>query len=444
MAVALRRPTGMVAFSIVWVGQVVSLVGTEMTRFALALWAWQTTGSATVMSLVVFFEFGPTIILSPVAGALVDRWNRKLVMMLSDLAAGLGTVALLLLFLTDNLQVWHLFVAGAFTGAFQAFQWPAYSAAITTMVAKTQYARANGMLALAESSAMVVAPLLAGTLIGLIGIGGVMSIDVVTFVFAVGVLALIHVPQPAGSKEGQAGRGSLWRESLYGFDYIRRRPSLLGLQLVFLGMNFLSAFYLALMSPMILARTGEDAQVLGTVLASAGIGGVAGGLTMSTWGGPRRRVHGVLGGMALASLLGMLVVGLGRSLPVWAFGAFAGAFFVPILNGANQAIWQAKVAPDLQGRVFAARRLIGQLTLPVALLLAGPLADFVFEPSMQPGGALAGSAGRLIGTGSGAGMALLIALVGVLGIGVSLSGYLFRAVRAAETLLPDHDEEAET
>lgn len=166
--------------------------------------------------------------------------------------------------------------------------------------------RANGMLGIAESASAIAAPLLAGLLITFIGIGGVLALDVITFVFALATLLFVHIPQPVASAEGQAARGSIWRESGYGFRYIWRRPSLLGLQLVFLGINLVSNFAYIVINPMILARTGDDARVLGAVLSASGIGGVAGGLLLSTWGGPKRRVHGVLLGMVVSSLLGPL------------------------------------------------------------------------------------------------------------------------------------------
>ncbi len=152
------RPSGMTGFTVVWVGQMISMLGTGMTRFALTIWAWQLTGSATALALVGFFSFGPIVLFSPIAGALVDRWNRKLVMMLSDLAAGMSTVAIFVLYATGHLEIWHLYVAGAFAGTFESFQWPAYSAAITTMVDKKHYARASGMLSLAESISGIAAP----------------------------------------------------------------------------------------------------------------------------------------------------------------------------------------------------------------------------------------------------------------------------------------------
>ncbi len=432
--------TGMKGFSVVWAGQLVSLLGTSMTSFALTIWAWQETGQATALALVGFFSFGPAVLLSPVAGALVDRWNRKLVMMLSDLAAGLASIVTLALYLSGALEVWHLYALGAWTGAFSAFQWPAYSAAISTMLPKVQYTRASGMMSLAESASNVAAPALAGFLLSVIGIGGILVIDIVSFTLAVGGLLLVLIPQPKRSQEGDEGRGSLVQESVYGFRYIWTRRPLLHLQLVFFAVNLTGTFTLTLLAPMVLASTGNDELILGSVQSALGVGGVAGGLLLSTWGGPTRRIHGVLLGMMGSSLLGSLLMGLAGGVTLWLISGFFIIFFIPIINGSNQAIWQAKVAPDVQGKVFAARRLIAQITAPVAMLAAGPLADYVFEPALMPGGALAPLFGSLVGTGPGAGMSLMFVLAGLLGVLIGLGGYLAPSVRNAEDRLPDHDD----
>ena len=431
--------TGMRGFVIFWLGQVISLVGTQMSGFGLTIWAYQLTGSATALALVGFFFITPLLLLSPVAGALVDRSNRKLMMMLSDLASGLATVVVAILYVSGHLQIWHLYITGAISGAFQAFQWPAFSAAITLMLPKEQYGRANGMMGLAESGSGILAPILAGALLGLIGLGGILAIDIITFVFAVGALLFIHVPQPQQTAAGLESQGSLWQESLYGFRYILQRPSLLGLQLVFLCGNFVSSIAHTLAAPMILARTDNNSLIFGSVNSIGAIGGVIGGLAMSAWGGPKRRVHGVLMGWALAGLFGTLLMGLGRGLPVWGVAVFIGAGISPIINASNQAIWQAKVAPDVQGRVFAIRRLIAWFVTPLSMLIAGPLADFVMEPAMRTDSSMTALFSPLVGSGPGAGMALIFVFAGLGMIAVGLGSYLIPTVRNAEALLPDHD-----
>jgi uncharacterized repeat protein (TIGR01451 family) len=429
---------GMRAFIIIWLGQVVSILGSAMTGFAVTIWVYEGTEKATALALTGFFFVTPLLLLSPLAGAIVDRSNRRLMMMVSDLAAGATTIVVLILHATGNLEVWHLFITNAVNGAFQAFQWPAFSAAISMMLPKEQYGRANGMMELAGNGSHIFAPVLAGALIGPIGLDGILIIDIVTFAFAVGALFFVHIPQPEQSAAGRKGQGSLLTESVYGFQYIVERSSLLGLQLVFLIGNFFSGLAYNVYAAMILARTANNELALGTVQSMGAVGGVVGGLAMAAWGGPRRRVNGVLGGWVLSGL-SLALMGMGQAVPVWVMGAFAGNFLVPIINGSNQAIWQSKVAPDVQGRVFSTRRLIAWFVSPVAALLAGPLADLVLEPAMREGGGLSGVWGWLVGSGSGAGMALIFVLGGGLATLVGLGGYAVRVIRDAERILPDHD-----
>jgi len=338
-----------------------------------------------------------------------------------------------------HLEVWHLCAAGFFASAFESFQFPAYSAAITTMVDKKHYTRANAMLGMVGSASTIIAPVLAGVLLSLLGISGIMGIDIVTFVFAIGTLLFVFIPNPTETAAGRASRGSLLQESVFGFRYIFSRPSLLGLQLIFFGINLTVMLAMILFAPMILAKTANNKVILGTTLMMFGVGGVVGGLAIAAWGGFKRRVHGVLLGMILASLFGVVVIGLGQGAWMWGLGAFLMMFFVPLVNGSNQAIWQAKVPPDIQGKVFATRRLIAQISAPVAMILGGRLADVVFEPAMASGSRFARVFQPLVGSGPGAGMALMFVFSGILGALVGLTGYLFPAVRRAEDLLPDHE-----
>jgi MFS family permease len=410
-----------------------------MSNFGLTLWAYQVTGKATPLALVGFFFVTPMVVLGPFVGTLVDRSNRKLMMMLSDLAAAFTTAVVLVLFATDNLQIWHLYITATISGIFQGFQWPAYSAAITMMISKEHYARANGMLEMAGNASRIFAPLLAGALIGPLGLTGLLIIDLVSASAAIGTLLFAHIPQPPRTEAGREAEGSFLKEAAYGFRYIFARPSLLGLQTVFLFGNLFSALGFSVMAPMILGRTGNDEMVFGSVQSVGAIGGLVGGVVMGIWGGPKRRVHGVLLGWFFFGLLGQSVMGVARSLPVWAVSTFIFAFIGPILNGSNQAIWQSKVAPDVQGRVFATRRLIAWLVSPISQLIAGPLADLVMEPAMSAGGSLIPVFGWLVGTGTGAGIGLMFFITGILAAMAGLGGYLFPAVRNVEDILPDHE-----
>lgn len=229
---------GMSGFTVVWIGQLLSLVGTAMTNFALTIWAFEQTGRATDLALIGFFFMVPLLIFSPVAGAIVDRNNRKLMMMISDLASGVVTIFLLFLFVNDALEIWYLYISAAIMGTFQTFQWPAYSAAISTMLPKEQFGRANGMIALAESGSGIMAPVLAGAVLVFGGMGAIFAIDIFSFSFAIIALLFVHIPQPKQTEAGDESKGSLWSESAFGFKYIWKRPSLLGLQLLFLCGNF--------------------------------------------------------------------------------------------------------------------------------------------------------------------------------------------------------------
>lgn len=436
-----NRPTGMLGFTLVWLGQIISVLATNMSLFALTIWVFQETGSATALGLMQVFFITPLLIITPFAGVLVDRHNRKLMMMVSDLTAGVATISILVLQAFGVLEVWHLYVAAVFQGLGNAFQWPAYSAAISTMIPKEQYGRANGMMSLIDMGPGVLAPMLAGALLPVIGLTGVLTLDVTTFVLAILVLLFVHIPQPPRTAEGALAQGNILNEAVFGFRYIFARPSLLGLQLVFFFGNLCAGIAYTVLAPMILLRTGNDSVSLGLVQSAGAIGGVVGGIAMSAWGGFKRRVHGVLAGWIVSSFF-FALVGLGTSVPFWVGALALSSVLIPLINGSNQAIWQTKVAPDVQGRVFSARTLIAWLTNPISPLIAGTLADYVLEPAMRAPSGLSAVFGGLIPPGPGAGMGLLIFFSCLGGMLAGLTGYFVHPIRYAEDILPDHDMKA--
>ncbi len=436
-----NRPSGLFGFTIVWLGQIVSVLASGMTTFAFTIYMYQQTKSATAMGLVQVSYITPFLIMSPIAGVMVDRYNRKLMMMVSDIGGGLASLMALILFATGHLQFWHIYLISAIKGIGTTFQWPAYSAAISIMIPKEQYVRVNGMMSLVEAGPGVFSPLMAGALLPFIGVNGILLVDVLTFMLAIVALAFVYIPQPRQTLEGRESRGGFLKEAAFGFKYIFARPSLLGLQLVFFFGNLFLGIAYTVLPPMVLARTGQNSLTLGSIESAGAIGGVVGGVMMSAWGGFKRRVHGVLAGWMFGSFFASILLSLGRGLSVWAPMMLVGGLATPLVNGSNQAIWQAKVAPDLQGRVFSARRLIAWFTNPISPVIGGLLADFVLEPAMRlPASGLAQVFGPLFGTGPGTGMSLLIFFCGFGGFLVGLAGYFIPAIREAESILPDHDE----
>ncbi len=418
--------------------QGVSVLASEMAQFAIRIWVYEKTGSVTALGLVFACYITPFLFLSPFAGVMIDRYNRKLMMAMSDFGAVIGTVLLVTMSAAGMLEVWHLYLAAAIGGVFGCFQWPAYSASISLMVPKEQLGRANGMLSLLEAGPGVFAPLLAGALLPLIGLTGLLTLDLLTFVLALAALVIIVVPDPPRREPGRIEKVSVLSDAAYGFRYIFARPSLLGLQLVFFLCNLFAGVGQTLTTPMILARTGNDATLLGWVLTAGAVGGIVGGVLMTAWGGFKRRVHGVLLGWILSALTASVIMGLTRNVWVWMAAQFAAATLVPLVNGSNQAIWQSKVAPELQGRVFSARRLIAWLSNPITPVVTGLLADRWLEPGMRSDGALSGVFGGVFGVGPGAGMALAFVISGLIVAAVGVLAYSFKAVRNVEDLLPDH------
>jgi len=262
---------------------------------------------------------------------------------------------------------------------------------------------------MAEAVGQVIAPALAGAALAFGGLETVIFIDVVSFLFAVTTLLAVRFPKPKQSRAGAESKGSLLSEARYGWTYIKQRPGLLALLAYFSSINLVFGFVGVLIFPLVLGFADEVA--MGNAFTAAGLGMVLGSILMSAWGGPKKRVYGVLGGDLILGI-SLVIFGLRPSLIAIVIGGVTAFFVIPIANASSQAIWQAKVAPDVQGRVFAVRRVLAQIAGPVAMLLAGPLADSVFEPLLQEGGSLAGSVGRFIGVGPGRGIALLFMILG--------------------------------
>lgn len=432
------------SFMVIWAGQLVSALGTGLTGFAVPVVVFQQTGSAQAFGVLIFAWMVPSLLLSPVAGTLVDRWDRRRVLVASDTGSAVMTVVLAALVLSGRFQLWYLFLATALASVISAFQEPAFSASIAALVPRRHYARAIGLVQLLGPVSMIVTPLLAGALVVTLGLGGIMAIDAVTYLFAIAALAAVAIPTPPREARAAAGAhgGPGWlaavrrfgHDSAEGLRFLRARPGLMGILVVFALTNFWTGFINPLLAPMVLSFT-RPVQ-FAAVQSAAGIGAVLGGVAIGVWGGPRRRIAAVLGSLALGGVC-TAALGVRASAPLIAGAIFVWSLSTPMLGASSAAIWMSKTPQALIGRVFSLRRMVTMSMMPLAVLFAGPLADRVFEPLMAPGGRLAGSAGALLGVGKGRGVALMFLLLGALMVLTALAAWLVPSIRHVERDVPD-------
>ncbi len=424
------------SFFIIWVGQLVSLLGSQLTGFALGVWVYDVTQSVFLLALTQIAMNAPFIFLSPLAGVLADRWNRRTAMIISDFGAGLAVLTAGVLYLTGQLQPWMVIPINLWMATFICLMWPAYTASVTLLVPKEQYGRANGFVQLGEALPQVAGPALAGVLYVAIHLGNMALIDFLSYLFSVVLmLAFVRIPNPPRTEEGKRSKGSIWQEMRFGWDYIVARKGLLSLLMFFLATNFLAGVMGPLIVPLILDNWSPD--VLGYLSTILGVGLVIGTLLMSAWGGGKRKIYTLLGAGVLAGLV-MSAIGFSISIPLLAVCFFGFGLTMPLMNASSQAIWQSKVEPDVQGRVFAVRRAIAWSAQIVSPLFAAPLADYVFKPAMSTGGALTPILGPIIGTGANRGVGVLISVMGVLSVLVCIAALMNRNIRNVEIDLPDH------
>lgn len=417
------------SFVVVWFGQLISLAGSGLTKFALGVWVYQMTGSATKYAMTEVFATLPAILISPLAGVLVDRYDRRLVMILSDLGSAVSILFIAVLLGAGHLQLWQIYVVVSLKSIASAFQWPAYSALVTVIVPRQHLVRASGMMQFSEALAQFIAPALAGLLMAFVKIWGVILIDVATFVFAIVMLGIASTPRFVPDASAMKTTTKWATQLLFGWRYIQRRRGLLALLIFFAITNFLTGIIIILSTPLVLSFA--SVRVLGAVLSSAGLGMIFGSLTMTLWGGPKKLIQGVL---VPELVLGITIILAGsRPYPLLvASMVFLFAFCIPIIMSCSQAIWQSKVEPEVQGRVFAVRRMIAWSTLPLAYAIAGPLADHVFKPLMRPNGHLYTALVPFLGTGAGRGIGLMFFAVGLCALIVATWAYFYPPLRQIE------------
>ena len=412
---------------LVWAGQIVSLFGSGLTGFALGVWLYQQTGSASNFAMVALCTALPQMVLSPLAGVWVDRYNRRWMMALADSGSAVCTLAAAALFFSGAIQVWQIYLVTLVSSACGALQAPAYSAFVATTVPKEQLARANGMIQLGRGLAEILAPGLAGVLLNAVGVPGVLMIDLATYGVGIGILLASRIPaMPPAAHTARQALG-VWAEARAGLRVLAADRGLLALLSFQALFSFLWSLFAVLVVPMVLGFA-SPAQ-LGLALTVAGAGLLSGSLVLSAWGGPKRRLLGLLV-FELVSALAFILMGLRPSLLLVASAAFMAHFTLAFVSSFNEALWQGQTPVDVQGRVFSFKQMATKAATLLAYITAGGLADRVIDPLLLPGGALAGSLGQLLGVGPGRGIAGLFVLIGV--VKVLAAAWLARSPTARE------------
>jgi MFS transporter, DHA3 family, macrolide efflux protein len=427
-------PRGLLTFSIVWFGQLISSLGSGLTGFGLSVWLFQTTGSVVQFALNSLFYVLPLGMIQLVAGALVDRWDRRRILILVDTGQALATLVVALLLFADRLAVWHIYGLTIISAALRSFQGPAYDASVVLLVPKRHLGRAAGMAQVSRAVTDLVTPALAGVLIVSIRLQGVVLIDLATFLVAIVTLLIVRIPSPKVTPAAEDAVRGFGKEIIYGWRYIVDRPGLLGLNIVSYVHDFFVNAALVLIVPMVLSIASADGA--GAVLASGGAGLLIGSLLMSAWGGPERRVSLFLGAVAFNGVA-LIVAGWSPHVVLIAAGNFLFFLGFSVMAVCLRPILQRKVPPSVQGRVFGAIGALAMLTEAPAYPVGGILADQVFGPLMTESGTLAGVLGPVIGVGPGRGMGLLMIVLGVCVMLTALIGALSPRVRQLEDELPD-------
>ncbi|MFZ6027935.1 MAG: MFS transporter [Chloroflexota bacterium] len=433
---------GVAGFALLGLGQIVSLIGSGMTCFAQSIWVYTDMGgSITNLTVLSVLAQVPGLAISLFAGVLVDRWDRRWIMIVCNGVAALATLWLRSLVMADNFQIWHMYVVIVILSIVNHFQWPAFFATIPLVVSKQNLGSANGVVQLARSFSQTAAPFIAGVVVTLFSIQGVILFDMASYIFALATLLMVRIPNPPRRAPlAKLDRQAFLRELKEGWRYIVDRSGLSSLVVYSSASNFLVGITGILMMPMALAVV--SAKTYGALISISGISMMLGSLVMTFWGGPKRRMYGVLFFMLL-QCLAMMLGGFRPSIELYLVASTVFYLAVPISSSCVAVIWQSKVSLDLQGRVFAVAGLFSTAAFQLGVLVSGPLADHVFEPLLMPGGALAGSVGRLIGVGAGRGIGLIFILLGAMGVAITLVGLFYPRLRRLDTEVPDAIDAAE-
>lgn len=407
----------MKTFLMLWVTQSLSGLGSAMTSYALVIWSYTQRGSALMTALLMVSSYAPYVLLSIFAGALSDKWNKKVTMLVCDTVAALTTVVMLVLLHHDALRIWHLYLINGINGLMNTVQQPASEVATTRVLPKKYYQRVGGLRYLSSSLNSIMTPIIATAVMGIAGMGAIVAFDLLTFGIAFLTLAFgIRIPKGEETKEGQE---KLMVSVKKGISYLKKERGIFSLILFLASINLVASIYDAAFPAMMLSRNGGSEKVLGLVNAVIGISTLIGSILASFVKEPKSRIRVICNCLLLSMSTENLFLALGRTPIVWCIGGFLGWIGIPLMSTNLDAIMRLSVPEYMQGRVYSVRNSLQFFTIPVGYFLGGFLVDQVFEPIMARQ-AVGDILARMFGTGKGSGAAFLFFVIAFAGIGVCL------------------------
>lgn len=401
------------AFLILWTTQSFSALGSAMTSFALVIWSYQQQGSALTTSLLTICSYAPYVLLSIFAGALSDRWNKKLTMLASDSFAALCSISVLMLLSAGHLQIWHLYVVNSLNGLMGTVQQPASDVAVSLLAPQKYYQKVAGLRSFSHSLVTVLTPVLATALLALAGMQVVILFDLFTFAAAfLSLLLFVRLPQAEAKADDK--RDSVLQSAKSGLRYLKNNRGILNLILLLAVINFTASIYNAALPAMLLSRTGGGEVALGLVNTVTGLATILGSILATALPSPKSRVRVILYSLLFSMSTENFLLSFGRSAAVWCIGAILGWLFIPVMNANMDVLFRGRIPIEMQGRVYSARNTLQFFTIPLGYLCGGLLVDRVFEPFMasRPTASLWIT---LFGAGKGSGAALLFFVIGIFG-----------------------------
>jgi DHA3 family macrolide efflux protein-like MFS transporter len=424
-------------FYTIWFGQAISMFGTMLTSFGLGVWLFQRTGSVLDFTELTLFSTLPALLLLPWTGSLADRFDRRRILFACDTLALFCVATIGVLTWLDRFELWQLFAVQSLLSVGMAFQGPAAYAAITSIVPKSQFGRANGMFGVAGALSQIAAPLFAAGLLGLIGLSGIIVLDIMTFYVALSSLAIVELPpslRPVPAAGAASTRRSAWQDLRWSLEFLRQRPAMAMVYGYTSMGGFMAGMVIVLVTPLVLSVHAPSA--LAWVTTCGALGALLSGVVMVAWGGPKQWTPRVLGFNLLAGLA-IALAGATESVPMLCVAAFAVMLSTSTLGACMQAVWRRKVPRERQGSFAALQQAVQLSLIPLSALAGGTLAHHVFEPALMPGGIWFDSVGHWFGSGKGRGTGFFFLTVGLAAALISLWSLAQRRLYRLETEVPD-------